>query len=711
MIASRGRSADGKGGIERAGRRDGPGPSRFDATRVRAWLIGPAAAVLCGGFAALALMESAGGPVLAVARKPEEPAKVELPGRVPESTAPPKVSESVAAEPVGLILPTEPDGPLGYRLFVRDWLPDDPRCHGGDGLGPVYNESSCLACHGQGGPGGSGPASTNVDLIAAVNGSSIGKGVNRTSPGTGGALSAEVRAALASVHPGFGEASSTTLHHRGNSREYSDWRAQLLGYEVGQEPATWPFAIAGCQYGPAEVSPLRPEGVSGIAPPRTRDTASDPVGKPGEEVRPGTGELVRFAPVRLLLSRRNPPPLFGSGAIDAIEEAEIVANGERSHKAFPQVTGRASRARDGRIGRFGRKAQIASLGDFVASACAGELGLEVPGHHQPHSPLTPEATPKGLDMTQAECDALADYIRRLPRPVVEEVDPNVSAEAARGRELLSTIGCVACHTPNLGGAEGIYSDLLVHDMGVFLADDSSYYSTEAGSSSAPATGTEWRTAPLWGLRDSAPYLHDGRARTIEEAVAAHAGEAQPSAVQYAGLGVLDRLRLDGYLLTLVAPPVERPAPPPTAKPVLASEPSQAWVEGSIRNYDEGLKEGLASAKDLHLKLAEGERAGARARLAYEEAQQAAAERRRDDAERLRVEAERSRPDPELQAYYLYQKALVLDGQGNRRLTLEVLRQAASEFPETRWGQRSRLALSNLEAPPTPPQPQKRSHRR
>ena len=79
--------------------------------------------------------------------------------------------------------------------------------------------------------------------------------------------------------------------------------------------------------------------------------------------------------------------------------------------------GCVSRMEDGRIGRFGWKAQIATLGEFVLSACANELGLEVPGHHQHPSPFEPDASAKSLDLTQCECNALVSYVRDLPAPI------------------------------------------------------------------------------------------------------------------------------------------------------------------------------------------------------------------------------------------------------------------------------------------------------
>ena len=82
-----------------------------------------------------------------------------------------------------------------------------------------------------------------------------------------------------------------------------------------------------------------------------------------------------------------------------------------------QIRGQVHRLKDGRLGRFGWKAQVASLEDFVLTACANELGLEVAGHHQAASPLTPDAKARGLDLTADECAALVAYVRSLAPPV------------------------------------------------------------------------------------------------------------------------------------------------------------------------------------------------------------------------------------------------------------------------------------------------------
>src|SRR5262249_647763 len=158
--------------------------------------------------------------------------------------------------------------------------------------------------------------------------------------------------------------------------------------------------------------------------------------------------------------------------------------------------------------------------------------------------------------------ALAAYCASLPAPVrIEPASPKDAEHVNRGERLFASCGCTACHVPDVGKVEGIYSDLLLHDMGEVLSDPipanpekgtaltvtevvgggSSAYGGGGGrvveslSPAALALRREWRTPPLWGLRDSAPYLHDGRARTLSDAITAHGGEAESSAQKFRGL--------------------------------------------------------------------------------------------------------------------------------------------------------------------------------
>jgi CxxC motif-containing protein (DUF1111 family) len=219
--------------------------------------------------------------------------------------------------------------------------------------------------------------------------------------------------------------------------------------------------------------------------------------------------------------------------------------------------GRALRLPNGRIGRFGWKAQMASLSDFVQAACANELGLSNPGASQP-TPLYMTSVTKSshLDLTQRQCDELTAFCASLPRPV-EELPTDVSADqAVAGKKLFSEIGCANCHTPKLGSVDGLYSDLLLHGMGQDLVGGGSYGERpipQPGSDDEGPSPSEWRTPPLWGVADSAPYLHDGRAATLHDAIVMHGGQGKSVAVKYNKLGQVDKDRLVGFLKTLRAP--------------------------------------------------------------------------------------------------------------------------------------------------------------
>ncbi len=365
----------------------------------------------------------------------------------------------------------------GRELFEREWLPGDSRSHGGDGLGPVYNDSSCVACHNQGGAGGGGSNSKNVDIITAFpNGQALVDGfvvVNQQRPGflakalgslvgIGTSKSAEPagqqpanagaakprrpgvdRTELIKKHPGFKTSRSVVLHHFGTPDGYEAWRQSLVG--IGD--------MAGAFSGPM-LEILRVQNSANFENVQTQAT---------------------IGPFSIVRSQRNPTALYGAGLIDAIPDRVIEAAAKTKHFSFPEIAGRISRLKDKRIGRFGWKAQTPSLGDFVLTACAVELGLEVPGHHQGGSPQKPEEHAKGLDLTAGECSALVAYVRDIPRPTARKVaNEQEASEIAAGRALSTRAGCATCHTPKLGDVEGLYTDLLLHDMGPQLGDVGQY---------------------------------------------------------------------------------------------------------------------------------------------------------------------------------------------------------------------------------------------
>ena len=279
--------------------------------------------------------------------------------------------------------------------------------------------------------------------------------------------------------------------------------------------------------------------------------------------------------ISLRVSERNTPALFGAGQIDAIPSEVLI---EEATRQPDETRGRVGRDRKGHVGRFGWKAQISSLHEFVRGACAGELGLEVPGHSQSASPLAPDDQSAGLDMSEAECDDLVAYVRGLPAPVVADpAGPQGTSEMAEGRRLLAEVGCTACHTASLGPVRGLYSDLLLHDLGTSLSDSGSSYGIEGPISPGDPNSGEWRTPPLWGFRDSGPYLHDGRAQTLEEAVALHGGQGLKAARQFFALSPLGQFRIETFLKSLVAP-----AAVATPGMILAAELESRIVPDEVR---------------------------------------------------------------------------------------------------------------------------------
>jgi CxxC motif-containing protein (DUF1111 family) len=466
---------------------------------------------------------------------------------------------------------------VGKDLFTREWLPGDRRSHAGDGLGPLFNANSCAACHNLGGVGGAGGKHTNATVVSVFLVKDEGSGVGGlfgwffgVTPKPSKPAKQPDRAKLAEIHPALRTEISFPLHRFATDKEFAKWKVGLTlplgtnldGLEIDELPGQQGFAIQG--FG---------------AFPVTRE--------------------IDGQTLQLISSERNAPALFGAGIIDSVparvlEEvaAAQLRNAEKERpgmlsKIPPQVpasealevSGRVARLKDGRVGKFGWKGQIATVHDFTFQACAFELGLEVPGFPQTAPPWKKDYKAPGLDMTAEQCDALVKFVSSLPRPIRRPPETEQhAAEIAAGQKLFDKTGCAVCHQPKLGDVEGIYSDLLLHDMGQSLSDQGVYGGTQilagegkkgevdplpilsASGQFVPqkkpkfgAAPREWRTPPLWGLRDSAPYLHDGRADTISAAVAFHGGEGFVSARNFQKLSVRERQQMELFLHSLAAP--------------------------------------------------------------------------------------------------------------------------------------------------------------
>jgi hypothetical protein len=243
-----------------------------------------------------------------------------------------------------------------------------------------------------------------------------------------------------------------------------------------------------------------------------------------------------------VISTRNTPPLFGLGLIEAIQDEAILAEAAKRGQGAGRPNIVTDRQGTKRPGRFGWKADTASLEQFVAEAFRNELGMTNP--LAPIDLVPPLGDCGGAATAAIELDgtairAVAAFIASLPPPL-----PAAGEQDAIGRILFSAAGCAACHAPALLGPAGevrLYSDLLLHAMGPGLND---------GIVQGEASGQDWRTTPLWGLGMRRRFLHDGRARSIEDAILAHDGEGRQAAATFSQLTRWEQDALLTFLLSL-----------------------------------------------------------------------------------------------------------------------------------------------------------------
>jgi CxxC motif-containing protein (DUF1111 family) len=263
-----------------------------------------------------------------------------------------------------------------------------------------------------------------------------------------------------------------------------------------------------------------------------------------------------------IVAHRITTPLFGAGLVEAIPDAAIASY--VSALKPDGVKGRAAMVTDPvssklRVGRFGWKAQHATLDGFAADAYLNEMGITSRYFPNENAPNGNKALLVLADKVSDPEDALAagsaksdlnlaaDYMRLLAP--VPRLDPSPAIKA--GEAVFFQVGCAVCHVPSMktgpspiaalsNQTVNLYSDLLLHDMGA-LGD---------GIVQAPATGREMRTAPLWGLRLRSLYLHDGRASTVDLAILAHDGEAKAARDRFVKLPAASRQALAAFLTSL-----------------------------------------------------------------------------------------------------------------------------------------------------------------
>ena len=171
------------------------------------------------------------------------------------------------------------------------------------------------------------------------------------------------------------------------------------------------------------------------------------------------------------------------------------------------------------------------------------------------------------DLSGAQFRSLVAFVDTLPRPVeAAPADHDRRRRSERGKALFREIGCAVCHTPDMAGVDGVYSDFLLHRL-----DDRSRGGGAGGYRETPPVPLpeeyplpeEWKTPPLWGVADSAPYFHDGDSPTLDSAVRRHHGDAESVTAAYLKLPDNTRAALIDFLKTLRAPSDAEPVSPAT----------------------------------------------------------------------------------------------------------------------------------------------------
>lgn len=418
----------------------------------------------------------------------------------------------------------EMDFKLGNALFRKTWVASPSSTLASDGLGPIYNARACQDCHLKDGrghpPEGADDGRVSMFLRLSVPGGSTPEGIKdwlatQAEPTYGGQM--QDLAAPGHVAEARMEVS------------YADLPVTLADGEVVTLRAP-SYGISNPGYGPF---------------------AAD-----------------------LQISPRVAPQMIGLGLLEAIPAADILAREDPDDTDGDGISGRAQIVPSVEfgvpmLGRFGLKAGAPTVKEQSAGAFSGDMGLSTPLHPDPWGDCTAaqdtcRAAPHGqepairdgLEVDAASLDLVTFYSRNLGVP--ERRNPD-APEVLRGKEIFHALNCTGCHTPKhvthrLDGRPEQsfqliwpYTDLLLHDMGPGLADN---------RPEGRATGSEWKTPPLWGIgltsvvSGHTQFLHDGRARSLLEAILWHGGEAQAARDGVVGLPRPDREALLAFLESL-----------------------------------------------------------------------------------------------------------------------------------------------------------------
>ncbi len=417
---------------------------------------------------------------------------------------------------------------IGNAVFRRVWVSAPASTQASDGLGPLFNARSCQRCHLKDGrghpPEGNHPDDVAVSMLMRL-----------SIPPQSDEDQALLASGVASVIPEpvyGGQLQDVAIQgHTIEGRIHTEWE------EV-------PVALAG-----GEIVQLR----------RPTYSVTDL----------GYGDMHPD----VMMSVRVAPPMIGLGLLEYIDEADILAHADPDDSDGDGISGRANYVwsvvnDELMLGRFGWKANQPTLLEQVSGAFSGDVGISTPVFPDGWGECTEAQTAcrsaiqgdspqyEDVEVPTELMDTLLFYSRHLAVPGRRDVDDPTVLE---GKRLFYETGCIACHVPKFVTRRDEsdpalsyqliwpYTDMLLHDMGEGLADN---------RPDGLASGREWRTPPLWGIgltetvSGHTYFLHDGRARSLTEAILWHGGEAQPMRDAFAAMTPEQRHAMITFLESL-----------------------------------------------------------------------------------------------------------------------------------------------------------------
>ena len=417
---------------------------------------------------------------------------------------------------------------IGNAIFRKNWISAPSSIDASDGLGPLFNSRACQNCHlkdGRGHP----PFSADV-------------------PDDSGSMLVRL-----SVPPATDEEKAKLAAHRANSLPEPTYGGQLQDRSIQGLAAEGKLKI---EYAEQEVKLADGESVSLRAP---HYTLTD----------------LGYGPISadVMISPRVAPPMIGLGLLEAVPEEQILALAQSEAAGNAGISGKPnqvwSREHDKvMLGRFGWKAGIPTIAQQAAEAFNGDIGISstmIPAGSGDCTEKQPDClnAPSGNSPNYQNVEVGDDlfklvefYSQNLAVPARRRPD---DAQVLHGKAIFYQSGCASCHNPKFmtGEVPGQphlshqliwpYTDMLLHDMGEGLADN---------RPEGAATGSEWRTPPLWGVgltetvSGHTLFLHDGRARNLTEAILWHGGEAEAARDKFAALSQTDRDALLAFVNSL-----------------------------------------------------------------------------------------------------------------------------------------------------------------